>query len=45
MSRTVSRERVARLEKLSADVAADRYEVNAQAVSQRLVESMIRPAQ
>lgn len=37
-----SSERVGRLQKLSADVAAGRYHVDAQAISQRLIDDMFR---
>ncbi len=38
-----SPERVAKMEKLSSDVSAGRYEVNAQELSQRLVEDALKP--
>ena len=36
--------RIAKLEKLSSDVATGRYQVDAQALSQRLVEDALKPA-
>ena len=39
-----SPERVARLDKLSADVAAGRYQADAEAVSRSLLDEMLRPA-
>ncbi|MCP5109211.1 MAG: hypothetical protein GY953_00085 [bacterium] len=38
-----SPERIAKLEKLSADVAAGRYQVDPQAVSERLVDDAMKP--
>ena len=38
-----SPERIAKLEKLSSDVATGRYQVDAQALSQRLVEDAMKP--
>lgn len=38
-----SPERIAKLEKLGSDVATGRYQVDAQALSQRLVEDALKP--